>query len=55
MSEIESLPVVCYIVRNMNTGKEREFMLFDSADNYLNNMRMERPDATWKMFAEIDA
>lgn len=55
MSEIESLPVVCYIVRNMNTGEEYEFYLFERAERFIKEARENHTMATWKMFVEIDA
>ena len=55
MSNLETLPVKHYIVKNENTGKEYEFFRFESADNKLNELREERERANIVMYAVIDA
>jgi predicted negative regulator of RcsB-dependent stress response len=39
----------------MNTGKEYEYNNLDEAIKSLNESRKYNEDATWKLFAEIDA
>lgn len=51
----QSIPVKCYIIRNVHTGKEYEFRTFDCAEEMLIDLREERPESEWFMYAEVDA
>lgn len=44
-----------YIVKNLNTGKEYEFLDYKKAYDFLVDLRLEKQDfATIKMYAVLD-
>ncbi len=55
MLNMQTVPIKCFVVRNIDTCHETEFQSFDAADSFLNIMRERQPGINWIMYAEIDA
>ena len=48
------LPILIYVIKNINTGKQWEYVDYSEAEDNILHLRDTRPGATFVMYAQID-